>query len=252
MQRSNGARFYARDGTAQYEVIGKTTGTPRPVTIADARKNGWLPSVTTVLKVLAAPGLEAWKQEQLALVLLTTPRKEGEAIDAFVHRVLHEEQQQEHEAQIARDLGTDVHRAIEQRLNHEEYDKMMTPYVMPAVAQIEAAGKVISTEKIVVGDGYAGKLDVLTEGHTLSVWDIKTTRTLPTKRSWDEHRLQLSAYARTLGNTASLRVQTANIYVSTSEPGQVFVDVHDDWQETFEQGFKPVLGVWQWLNDYRP
>ncbi len=79
-------------------MIGKTTGRPRPVTIRDARENDWVPGVSTVLKALAAPGLEAWKQEQMALVLLTAPRREGEAIDAFVHRVLHEERQQDAEA----------------------------------------------------------------------------------------------------------------------------------------------------------
>ncbi len=211
-----------------------------------------MPGVSTVLKALAAPGLEAWKQEQMALVLLTAPRREGEAIDAFVHRVLHEERQQDAEAAQARELGTRVHAAIEAALNKLPYDRDLEAYVEPAIDKVFSTGKVICTERIVVGDGYAGKLDAMTEGIATTIWDFKTARTLPTKSSWPEAKLQLSAYAKAICKTDNLSLMTANLYVSTTKPGELFLDVHGDWPATYEHGFKPLLAVWQWLNDYRP
>lgn len=251
VQRSNGARFYSRDGQAQYEMIGKTTGRPRPVTIRDARENDWVPSVTTVLKVLAAPALTDWLCEQAALAVLTSPRKEGEELDAFVRRVLQEERVQDEEAAKARDLGTAIHAAIELALNDRPYDPQFSVYVEPAETEIRNAGRIIETEKVIVGDGYAGRFDALTEGNTIRVWDIKTSRNLPKYGSYPEHRAQLGAYAQAIGNTGDKRIETANLYVSTTEPGKVLVDVHDDWPETYERGFRPLLAVWRWLNDYK-
>lgn len=46
----------------------------RPTTLADAKKLGLFPSPTTVLQVLAKPGLTAWLQEQAVLASLTLPR----------------------------------------------------------------------------------------------------------------------------------------------------------------------------------
>ncbi len=251
VQRSNGARFYSRDGQAQYEVIGSSTGRPRPVTIADARKHGWVPSVTTVLKVLAAPALTDWLCEQAALTVLTAPRKAGEELDAFVERVLHTERQQDEEAAKARDLGTAIHAAIESALTETQaFDPALAIYVAPALESILSAGRVVATEKVVVGDGYAGRFDALTEGNTIRVWDTKTCKNLPKYGSYPEHRAQLSAYAQALGNTGDKRIETANLYVSTTEPGKVLVDVHTDWPETYERGFRPLLAVWQWLNSY--
>ncbi len=250
VQRSNGARFYSRDGQAQYEVIGSSTGRPRPVTIADARRNGWFPSVTTVLKILDKPALTDWLIETSCLTVLTAPRKEGEELDAFVQRVLHTERQQDQEAQVARDLGTAIHAAIESALKAEPYDKALAVYVEPAVDEITMQGEVKATEKVVVGEGYAGRFDAMTQDNRITVFDVKTAKKLPTNGSWSEHKLQLAAYAQALGNTGSIHVQTANLYVSTTEPGKVFVDVHTDWPDTYERGFRPLLAVWQWLNDY--
>ncbi len=248
-QQSQSAHWYGKDGSPQYEIMGKTTGRMRPTTIRDARENGWLPSVTTVLRALAAPGLEAWKTEMACLSVLTAPRLAGEDLDAFVKRVLQDEKQQDEVAAKARDLGTAIHAAIEEGLNNRPYDESLIAYVTPALNAINGMGRVVATEKIVVGQGYAGKLDALTESECLTVVDVKSAKTLP-KSSWPEHKLQLAGYSKALGNTGNKRIQTANVYVSTTEPGEVFVDVHTDWSCTFERGFKPLLSVWQWMNNY--
>ncbi len=245
------AHFYSRDGQPQYEIMGKTTGRMRPVTIADARKLGFLPSVTTVLKVLAARGLEAWKTEMACLTVLTAPRKAGEDLDAFVKRVLQDERQQDEEAAKARDLGTAIHAAIEEVLNGGIFDADLQAYVYPAVDAIRAAGLVVATEKIVVGEGYAGKLDCLTENEVLSVIDIKTTKRIPKKESWWDHLCQTAAYGKALGNSGDKRIQTANLYVSTETPGLVTLHVQQDWERPWK-AFEAILKYWQLANDYQP
>lgn len=248
-QSRSDSRWYDRDGSPQYEVIGRSTGRPRPVTIADARKNGWLPSVTTILKVLHKQALVDWLCEQSALAVLTAPKLDGEALDAFVHRVLHTERQQDQEAQRARDLGTEIHGGMESALRGEAYPIHLQVYIEPAMAALKPFGYIQATEAIVVGDGYAGKMDAkFRNGGCVTILDFKTAKTLPKKGSWDEHRLQLSAYAEATDDAT----QTANLYISTVEPGKVHLDVHESWAPTFTNGFKPLLAVWQWLNDYRP
>jgi len=189
--------------------------------------------------------------EMACLAILTAPRKDGEPLDAFVQRVLHKERQQDQEAAAARDLGTRIHAAIEQALNGEQYDTGLREYVELSFQEIlRTGGALMQTEKIVVGDRYAGKLDALTQHDGLiTIWDIKSCRNLPKYGSYIEAKLQLASYAQALGNTGDARIQTANLYVSTSEPGQIKVDTHQDWQETYERGFRPLVDYFYWAND---
>ena len=57
------SHWYLQDGTPFYEVE-KKAGGMRKTDIRDARKVNAVPSVTTILSVLAKPQLEAWKINQ--------------------------------------------------------------------------------------------------------------------------------------------------------------------------------------------
>ena len=60
-------------------------------------------------------------------------------------------------------------------------------------------GKVVWTEKVLVGEGYAGRADILVEGDgDLFLTDFKTTGKLPKNGSYTEHLLQTSVPATTL------------------------------------------------------
>ena len=65
--------WYEMDGTPRYRIVGKN-GKERNTTLADARKLDLLPSVTTIMKEAAKPGLERWKGDQLLLSALTLTR----------------------------------------------------------------------------------------------------------------------------------------------------------------------------------
>lgn len=246
--QSYGAHWYSRDGKPMHFVEKKDGTGTRPTTLADARKLDLLPSVTTILKCLSAPALEAWKTEMAVLACLTTPRLENEPLDLFINRVLNVEKQQDQESDAARQLGTNIHDAIEQALQGGTYDAQFDDYVAPVIGSLTALGRVVATEKVLVGVSYAGKTDCICESdHAITLLDFKTTKR-PPKEAYPEHRLQLAAYAAALGNTGGKRIRTVNIYISTTEPGQIAICANPDWVETFQRGFKPILDYWYWRN----
>lgn len=246
--------WYTKTGEACYEVPRADGSGMRPTTLADARKLGLLPSVTTILGVLRKPQLESWLVEQSVLAALTTPRNEGEALDAFVQRVLHTEKVQDQESDIAKKRGTEIHDALEQWAKGYPIQQEMKPWIEPVADFLNKFGPVIEAERIVVHEaGYAGRTDLIQERYSNGsehVWDFKTTKKLP-KAPWSEHLLQLSAYASAVYGE-ECGTSTGNIYISTIEPGKFVVFENDDWWPTYLDGFKPLLDHWKWANRFYP
>src|SRR6185369_1021896 len=83
---SEGGHFYTRAGEPAYTIVGKN-GVERNTTLRDARKLDLVPGVTSIIRCAAAPGLEAWKQDQLLLAALTLPRLDGESEKSWLSRV---------------------------------------------------------------------------------------------------------------------------------------------------------------------
>lgn len=250
---SEGSHYYTKDGTPAYEVpYADPSKGMRKTTLADARKLGLLPSVTTLMRVLHREALVNWMIEQACLAVLTTPKLPDEGLDAFVHRVLHEEKVQDQEGQAALDRGIDIHAAIESGLLGQGMDPEIHPWAFPACAAIEARGVTVAIEKIIVGDGYAGRLDLAQDNGDIWLWDWKTTKKLPKGQAWPEHKLQLAGYAAAWVNTGSKRIRTGNVYISTVDVGQFCICEHEDWHDTYANGFKPLVQLWQHLNNYKP
>lgn len=245
------SHWYYTDGRPCYELPKADGKGMKSPTLADARKLGLVPSVTTILQTLAKPALQSWLIEQAVLAVLTSPRQPGEPDDAFVKRILQVERVQDQEAAKARDVGTQIHDAIEKAFSGQEWDKSLDAFVAPVLAWQQATGQVVWTEKILVGNGYAGRADALLQGKGMMLVDFKTTSKLPEKDSWLEHKLQTAAYASSIGQTDG-PVITGNVYISTKEPGQFRVFTQDDWTTTYQKGFLPLLQFWQWSNRYTP
>lgn len=223
-------------------------------TLADARKLNLVPSVTTILKILHKQALVDWQIEQAVLAVVTTPRLEGEKDDAFIERVLHTERVQDEESQIARDRGTDIHAALESLFNGQPISPDIDPWVRPAFEAISAFGKVSATEKILVGDGYAGKTDLIQDcPDCWRIWDFKSTKKLPDKGAWPEHRLQLAAYAQAYKlEIQEWRLLTSVCYISTVEQGKFVIFENEDWLDTYQNGFEPLVKHWSWMTGYEP
>lgn len=241
-----------KTGEPRHFVECKTREGTRPSTLSDARKHGWVPSVTTVLKAIAKPGLEKWLIAQAVHAVTTAPDVAGEGLDAKIERVLERERQQDEESKRARDLGTSIHEAIEERLAGRLIAPQFEQFVGPVLEQLPQLGRVIASERILVSRlGFAGKTDCLLENGAVTVLDFKSAKVLPKKEAWPEHRLQVSAYASCLGNTGNKPIHTALLYISTVEPGKTALFVQTEWQEAF-QVFQAVFRTWCWLNSYTP
>ena len=63
---SESNHWYTRNGVPQYTVEAKKGG-QRNTTLRDARAMGLVPSVTTILNIIAKPGLTLWLQQQVLL-----------------------------------------------------------------------------------------------------------------------------------------------------------------------------------------
>lgn len=241
---------YYRPGTGEpCHFIEKKDGKgTRPTNIGDCRKLGLLPSPSTVLKLLAKPQLEDWKARQMILAVTTAPDLPGETIDQKITRVLDVERQHEQEAADARDIGSAIHDSIQLALNGKAWDTSLKTFVAPVIDWVNKSGRVIFTEKVLMAKDHAGMCDCAVENDSqVILYDFKSCKTLP-KYPWNEHRLQLSSYAASIGNTGDKHVECANIYISKTEPGKIAVLPIENWPNDYRK-FRLLLEFWYLENE---
>jgi hypothetical protein len=231
---SESNHWYAKDGTPAYTVTAKN-GEQRSTTLRDAKKMGLLPSVTTIMKAAASPGLEAWKLNQMMLAALTLPRAEGEGEESFIKRIQADSKDQ---ARKAAERGTQVHTAIEQFFDGQ-INANDLPYLEPVYKVVnDTFGNLVwAVEKSFAADsGFAGKVDLHSRDGEGVVADFKTKEftsdTLEKVAGFDENVMQLAAYRNGLKLP---NARCANIFVSVTEPGLVVVK---EWtQEELARGW---------------
>ncbi len=99
-----GEHWYGQDGSSQYDAD-----------LRKARKNGYVPSVTTVLSVIDKPALTNWLIEQAVMGALTLPKIDGESDAAFLARIKIDGRAS---AKAAAEEGSRIHDAIEHSFIH--------------------------------------------------------------------------------------------------------------------------------------
>ena len=242
--------WYDINGEARHTIL-SAKGEPRPTTLRDARKFGWFPSVTTVMKVMAAPELDRWKQQQVLMASLTLSRIPNETDEAYCSRIMVDAFKQ---VEDAADLGTDIHKALENHFQGLPYDPTMDVYVAPVKKWVaENNIKFIKHELRLVNPevGYAGTTDALIEKDgVLHILDYKSRKTKAEYKitPWSKEPMQIAAYA----NIANAP-RGVNLYISTTEPGRIGEAWYDEEQLTKEfDAFKCVAKLWQHMNNYTP
>lgn len=242
--------WYDKDGEARHTIL-SAKGEPRPTTLRDARKFGWFPSVTTVMKVLAAPELDRWKQQQVLMASLTLPRNPDETDEVYCARIMEDAFKQ---VSDAADLGTNIHAALENHFQGIPYHSEMEPYVAPVrewcaknnVKFLKHELRLVNTEV-----GYAGTTDALVEVNgELHVLDYKSRKTKPDYKitPYSKEPMQISAYANIVGAKKG-----CNLYISTTEPGRIGEAFYDEETISREyEAFKLVVALWQHQNKYKP
>lgn len=244
--------WYSLDGEPRHYVEAPGKGGRRDSTLRDARKHGWVPSVTEVLGVIDKPALTNWKVDQGILAALTLPRKEGEAEADWLARVKKDSGQQ---ARDAAEEGSRIHAAIEAHFIGEAYPDKYRPHVAGVV---ELLGEMFPgvtdwvAEKTFASPlGFGGCCDLHSPSTGIVVdfkgkdGDFSDGKRL----AYDQH-YQLAAYSRGFDLPENI---CANIFVSRTHPGAVaghvwtVEDIRDGWAV-----FQAALALWKAIKKYNP
>jgi hypothetical protein len=245
------SHWYHRDGTSCHEVIAKTTGLPRPTTVRDARKLDLIPSVTNILNMKAKPALMTWLQDNAILAALNTPQRPGE-VEADWHSRIAEES--DRIGKEAAEWGQAIHEQIEQFNTGGAF--MGTGEILQYVEGYEVwhranVDTVITAEQSVVGNGYAGRLDLyafLKDGRA-AVIDFKSQKLLgkPKANFYKEWPMQLAAYAECLENVDVM----ISIIICSDVPAPVQVKEWDNRGDAM-RAFLACFELWCFEKGYRP
>jgi len=247
--------YRADDGAPQYTVVAKD-GSNRPTTLRDARKMNLVPSVTTVMKVAAKPGLDVWKNEQLLLAALTLPRKPEETEKEFIARVVADSKET---GKRAAEAGTRIHESIERyyagdkNVEHPEaakafeemvFNHFQTHPFQPWETEVSFSSNM----------GFGGKVDLYTRRDEAApvgiVLDAKTKDFGPDDKidAYDENLMQLAAYRHGLDLP---HARCANVFVSRTHVG--LVKIHEWSEEDLQRGwkmFQALLEFWKLKNNF--
>jgi len=260
--------WYTRDGAPCYEVPAKSKGPGgmRGVDLRWDRHLKLVPSVTTVLSVIAKPALTKWLVVQGILAAMTGTRLDGETDEAYIERTLSESRQQ---VVDAANEGTRIHDAIERHVVGKPYPERYTPHVNATLAEIARlfpdVTDWVSEKSFAHPLGFGGKTD-LHSPSTGIVVDYKGRDgdfSDGKKLAWEQN-VQLAAYQvglclcgikeyrREFGMVErSHHVECANIFVSRTHPGIVAShvwsadDIAYGWRK-----FEAALAYWKVEKQY--
>ena len=272
--------WYDTDGTPQYEVK-KKDGGMRATTLRDARKYGWVPSVTSVMDIVGKPGLEVWKVNKAIESALTVTRLVTETDEELSKRILIHSKQ---ESDRAAKRGVHIHGELERYFHsiigstHVGYHKDHCPH---PDSQSDI-GKICEATKFVLdancGEqewvpeksfcykelGYGGKVDLYSNAWVI---DFKTKDSIEDKKqlAFDSMAYQLVGYERGLpGGIGRIQEQAgsgfyganrriANVFISADNPGHViFHEWPQDKHELYWNVFSSALQLWKHMKNYRP
>lgn len=246
---TSAGHYYYADGRTCYEIVGKN-GKLRKTTLRDCRALGLYPSVTTILRCVASPGLDRWKQEQVLLAALTLTRGADETDESFIDRVLSDSRET---GRKAADRGTALHGAIERWLisGGKEFQGVWQPHVDATYAAcLEAGVDLLKGEperSFAHSLGYAGKIDWSSSDVVL---DFKSKAKLDSKvKGYDEHVMQLAAYDTGLGGPHR---RLLNVFVGCDDCAVKIVEWDEDDAKRGLAMFFAALDLWQAKTGYIP
>ena len=246
--------WYRQDGGPQYTVKAKD-GSDRSTTLRDARKMNLVPSVTTVMRIAAKPGLEQWKLEQMLLAAMTLPQLDGEPEKAYIARIVADSKET---TKQAAERGTRIHESIEKHYRGEANDH---PVIAKAFEEkIFEHFKTHPDQKWETEVSFAhrlglgGKVDLFTRpdesGPVGIMLDAKSKEFGPNDDviAYDEHLMQLAAYRNGVDMP---HARCANVFVSVTHPGLIKVV---EWsEEELQKGwamFRSLLTYWKLKNNF--
>lgn len=255
------ARWYTREGQpiASVPYADPKKEGQRDVTLADAKKLGLLPSVTTILNIKAKPSIQRWRENNLLLHALTIPKNIDEDDNQLAKRIVEDWETENAKAAI---LGTKVHNLIECYFlgkdlpndvpNKEAYLHGLSNFQSRRQKQSETlTAKEIEKSFAHNEYGFAGKIDFIgTYEGKPAIVDFKTQSSEKTNiyREW---LLQLTAYYYGAFNPKVDFYELVNIVVSTSKPGyfETVIWPREEIRKAWI-AFQAAVELWKWENKF--
>jgi hypothetical protein len=246
-----GGHWYSTSGLpAHTQPSGKNT------TLAHARKQNLLPSVTTIIGQLEKPQLTKWKADKCIVQAFDNPPREGEDIKSYKGRII---QSLKDEQTEVRDFGTKIHKALED-VNSGTFDSLKDPDLFPFIEpfirwQRKRVKRVNAAEKVVVNVkyGYGGTLDLhcilFQENRPITIVDYKTQNIKDKVRFYPEYAYQLAAYRKCFQPIP----QCMSLVINSNEPAEPIEKI---WTAKEMQAswriFKRLCKIWQDKTNHRP
>ena len=245
--KSESGHWYTQEGEPMYTIVG-ANGKEGNTTLRDARKEQLVPSVTTILSMIAKPQLENWKINQALNSALTLEKDSLETIEEFAYRC---KQDSKRIGQEAAEKGTKIHAMIERGFLGEGTSK--TYEIIKAWLEDNFPNEEWIAEDSFCADlGYGGKIDLYSKSGIFV--DFKTKDNLegkdPSKLVYDEHGMQLSAYAQGCGFED---VERVSIFVDREDTELIACHIWDKESQTkHTEMFNSILTYWKLVKNYEP
>lgn len=222
------------------------------------------PGVTTVIHVMDAPALDAWKvRVQVAgtarAAYLNTPADQ-EPEDAYIGRLValaKEEFEHERLANAAADIGTQVHALIEQAIKQQLHQECEIPVASDEALFVfagwrEWAKRVHFSPLMAEGKVHHKALDYCGSFDALCMIDGRPAIAdwKPTPNVWPERRLQSAAYREALHAMGwpNLDGYIVSLPRDGGEIEMVRLETGDAFAETFD-AFRNCLSLYRWLKE---
>ena len=155
---SESGHWYTQEGEPMYTIIG-VNGKERNTNLRDAKLLNLVPSVTTVMDLIAKPSLENWKINQALNSALSLEQEDGESDGSFIYRC---KQEAKKPGMEAADLGTKIHAMIERGFLGQSTNK---PYkaVRKYLDEHYPDETWIAEDSFCASQGYGGMIDLYSE-----------------------------------------------------------------------------------------
>lgn len=237
--------YYQRDGSPCYTYTNKKGGTS-DVTLREARKMLLVPGFSGIAQLIAKPGLDRWKLQQLLQAALTLPRRDDETEDLFADRVITDSGEQ---SRKARDKGTWIHGQIERHFLNQPVDPSVFSLVEKVVAALAPySHDWIAERSFACPLGFGGKIDIHSRTPKVTGdFKVKDVLAPDKKLAYPEHAMQLAAYSHGLDQPDAVCI---NIFIGWKDEQ---IHIHEwapaDIERAWEK-FLCLLRYWQIDRNY--